>query len=136
MTGMPMPDAFIILELSGTGDFHPRGQQARSFGAGITRPPVTASSLFPSPLLAHTGLPEMPRCLLLSYIQRCPPVPLRRSATPWISFTSEPMEEESAGFSDPGFLIHPSTLGFLFHSALDFWGTEFRVTQSPGRPRV
>lgn len=131
-----MPDAFIILERSGTGDYHPRRQQARSFGAGITRPPVTASSLFPSPLLAHTGLPEMLGCLLLCYIQHCPPVPLRCSATPWISSASEPMEEESVGFSNPGFLIHPSTLGLLFRLALDFWGTEFRVTQSPGRPTV
>lgn len=58
--------AFIILDVSGTRDYHPHTEQARAFGAGITRPPVTALSLFPFPLLAHTGLPELLRCLPLS----------------------------------------------------------------------
>lgn len=59
--------AFIILKLSRTRDYHPHTEQARSFGAGITRPPVTALSLFPFPLLAHIGLPELLRCLPLSF---------------------------------------------------------------------
>lgn len=51
--------AFITQELSGTGDYHPHAQLARSFEVGIARPPVTALSLLSFPLLAHTGLPEL-----------------------------------------------------------------------------
>lgn len=60
-----MPGTSITLELSRTGDRSPHTQQARSFGAVITQPPVTVLSLFPlhwyPPWLA--GAASMPASL-------------------------------------------------------------------------
>lgn len=57
--GKPVPGALVTLVPNRTRDGSPQTQQARSFGAGITRPAVPALSLFPFPVLAHPGLPGL-----------------------------------------------------------------------------